>query len=214
MFLHAFMHPQIYLSGEEHDTHKYHLAEIRLIKRLTKEDKISAVSFEWEFDKYQSLLEAYDIHAPSWDFGTKTPVVHIAKKRGLDTLASDYRDTLAGHVVRALIAEDERGTLDKEKLEHLLAPLTIMGDFSGSLYASYLQNTQDIKDLSTFFLTLYDEERTTFTVNRALSYLRNKGGAVLHLPGIDHVLPLERKFRERGCDVSIINLLSIDKETP
>ena len=110
--------PEVYLAGEEHHQHSYIMAEIALIKRLVAEGAISALSLELEYYKYG------EVEADINSVGRIAPIVSLARRNHLDILASDYRDTFIGHVIKELRKRDDRSNApDSEKEVSFLSDL-------------------------------------------------------------------------------------------
>jgi len=211
---------EVYLAGEEHHKHPFRLAEIELIKRFVTEGAISALSLELEYDKYQHLLDSYKPSDGHSLFEDITPIVYLAQKSHLDILASDYRDTLMGHIISELRKrDDDSGASDSEKEIAFLSdlkPLNFENPESlkadDSLYKSFNPNIASAQDIYDFLDIAYNEERERFTSHFLISYLKRKRGSrILHFGGMRHITGLKEWIEKAGHSVEVIDLLGFEK---
>jgi len=206
----------IYLAGEEHNNHQYRMAEIELIKDMAESNTINCLSLELPFQRYNQHLKGFSLeeletHSP---FGELTPIIFIAKKKGLDVIASDYRDTLAGYIIEGLRKADDSfhcSDDNKEKeLEKLLLPLKYApGD--SSFYNGFSGDVAAAPDIFDFISAAYDEERERFTASILDNYIgTNAGAVVLHIAGHDHVEGIKRKLEDKGRRTDLVKLCLVD----
>ena len=205
----------IYLAGEEHESHEYMLAGMKLIKRLADSGSITCFSMELPFEKYQICMDNFKIDSYGDEFGIYTPWIFMSKKRGLDVIASDYRDTFAGQVINAIRELD--GSIDEpdEIKEKLIAdrfrPLTYVADASTDkpdVYRAFSKELQKAEDIFDFLAAVYTEERERFTANRLDEYLlRNQPSSILHICGLDHLEGLVEKLGKKGRKIEVIDLM-------
>jgi hypothetical protein len=205
----------VFLAGEEHHEHEYRLAGIRLVKRLSEQKRISCLSMELPFNEYQHILDGFTPGGYGPELGDYTSLVHIAKKRGLDVIASDYRDSFAGHVIRSLRELDLRSDApDKAKerlfLEYLKPLCFAPGQVAGKgIYAGFSDDICSASDLFDFLAFAYSAERELFAANSIDSYLRRvEGSSILHIAGVDHVKGICAKLESKGRRVGVIDMLA------
>lgn len=214
----------IFLAGEEHHKHEYRLAGINLIKQLAAEKAITTLSLELEFDRYQHILDSFSFSHPSRELVDYASHVYVAKKNHLDVIASDYRDSLAGHLIQELRKLDDAMNIqdsDKEKiLISYLQPLSFdnsspikAGDkIYDEFYNKFSSKYASAQDLFDFLNITYYEERERFTINLLSSYLKRKPDSrILHICGLDHVAGLKDKFINEGLGVDVLDLITSHK---
>ncbi|MCF7799056.1 ChaN family lipoprotein [Candidatus Woesearchaeota archaeon] len=188
----------IYLYGETHDNSSDRLKGIHLIKQLSVEKKIQALSLEAEFNKYQSAFDAYS-PGDGLVFGRITPLVNIAKVNNLAVLASDYRDTFAGYLINWIRNQPEDGpeSLSEEQIKNYLQPLTWSeNSLIDGPVSTYLNGLSDVEDIFDALDKIYTEERERFTANYIDSQIKNNSFNVMHIGGKDHTKSLEKKLSD------------------
>lgn len=196
----------IYLFGEEHNNTGYQLAAYGAVKRFAKAGKINCLSLEMEVEKYQASLDDYDWKSRGMVFGRYTPLISLAKEKGLEVIASDYRDTLATFIINEIDRIDREGKInleDQKNLDRLLRPLILKGKFGSDNFYKRFLDIKNIDDLSDFFLLVSQEERERHMSHQIIRYLRkNSGSAIFHLSGRDHIDSLKKKLSKAGYEVA------------
>ncbi len=197
----------VYLCAEGDNKIQFMLHVAETIKSLSSQKKIGCFSLELDFAKYQKVLDRFTEFSEQEridSFGLiYGPSVMIAKKRGLDVIASDYRDTLADYIVKTLEAEAE--SLDESALLNLLSPLTINGRIEDdSVYKKFFRMVPPIDSLAQFFIEVNNEERERFTANFLSEYLRKNNKAVLHLGSQSRIIGVQNKLMSQGYGVKFL----------
>jgi len=203
----------IYLCAEGDDKIKFMIHVAERIKTLSSQQKIGCFSLELDFAKYQPILDRFhefDEQERLKHLGIiYGPPVVIAKQRGLDVIASDYRDTMADYVVNALEARvdtfqgEERMSGDRI-LETMLLPLSLSGNVDSGIYKEFFKITPEITSLVRFFIETNNEERERFTANFLSEYLRKQGKPILHAGSQSRIIGVQNKLMSRGYNVKFL----------